>query len=38
MLSADIIGDYKLKLSDKTIKEMAFLVADAAQEYIALSA
>jgi len=38
MLAADIIGDDKLKVSDKTINELAFLVADAAQEYIALAA
>lgn len=37
MVAADIIGDDKLKISDKTINELAFLVADAAQEYSALA-
>jgi len=37
MLAADIIGDDNLKVSDKTINELAFLVADAAQEYIAIA-
>jgi hypothetical protein len=38
LVAADIIGDDKLKISDKTINELAFLVADAAQEYSALAA
>lgn len=38
LVAADIIGDDKLKVSDKTINELAFLVADAAQEYSALAA
>ena len=33
----DILKSEKLKVSDKTINELAFLVADAAQEYIALA-
>jgi hypothetical protein len=37
LVAADIIGDNKLKISDKTINELAFLVADAAQEYSALA-
>lgn len=37
LVAADIIGDEKLKISDKTINELAFLVADAAQEYSALA-
>jgi hypothetical protein len=37
MLAADIIRDEKIKVSDKTINELAFLVADAAQEYFALA-
>lgn len=37
LVAADIIGDGKLKISDKTINELAFLVADAAQEYSALA-
>jgi hypothetical protein len=37
MVAADIIGNDKLKVSDKTINELSFLVADAAQEYIALA-
>jgi hypothetical protein len=37
MLAADIIGDVKLKVSDETVNELSFLVADAAQEYIALA-
>lgn len=37
LVAADIIGDDNLKISDKTINELAFLVADAAQEYIALA-
>jgi hypothetical protein len=37
MLAADIILDEKLKVSDKSINELSFLVADAAQEYSALA-
>ena len=37
MLAADIIKDEKIKVSDKTINELSFLVADAAQEYFALA-
>ncbi|TAM97796.1 MAG: hypothetical protein EPN39_10485 [Chitinophagaceae bacterium] len=37
MVAADIINDNNLKVSDKTINELAFLVADAAQEYAALA-
>lgn len=37
LVAADIISDEKLKISDKTINELAFLIADAAQEYIALA-
>lgn len=37
MLAADIMSDNKIKVSDKTINELAFLVADSAQEYIALA-
>ncbi len=37
LVAADIIGDDNSKVSVKTINELAFLVADAAQEYIALS-
>lgn len=37
LVAADIISDDKLKVSDKTINELAFLVADAAQEYSALA-
>lgn len=37
LVAADIIGDDKLKVSDKTINELAFLIADAAQEYSALA-
>lgn len=37
MLAADIMSDDKLKASDKTINELSFLVADAAQEYSALA-
>jgi len=37
MLAADIIKDEKIKVSDKTINELSFLVADAAQEYSALA-
>ena len=37
LVAADIIGDDKMKVSDKTVNELAFLVADAAQEYSALA-
>lgn len=37
LLATDIISDEKLKISDKTINELAFLIADAAQEYAALA-
>ena len=37
MLCADIIIDEKIKVSDKTINELSFLVADAAQDYFALA-
>ncbi len=37
LLATDIIGDEKIKISDKTINELAFLIADAAQEYSALA-
>ena len=37
MLAADIIKDEKIKVSDKTINELSFLVANAAQEYFALA-
>lgn len=37
MLAADIISDDKLKISEQTINELAFLIADAAQEYSALA-
>jgi len=37
MLAAAIIKDEKIKVSDKTINELSFLVADAAQEYFALA-
>ncbi len=37
MLCAGIIGDEKLKVSGKTINELSFLVADAAQDYFALA-
>jgi hypothetical protein len=37
MLAADIIRDDKIKISDKSINNLSFLVADAAQEYIALA-
>jgi hypothetical protein len=37
LVAADIINDDKLKISDKTINELAFLVADAAQDYSALA-
>ena len=35
--AADIIRNEKLKISDKTINELAFLIANAAQEYAALA-
>ena len=37
LVATDIISDEKLNISDKTINELAFLVADAAQEYSALA-
>ncbi|PJJ74796.1 hypothetical protein BXY57_0358 [Thermoflavifilum aggregans] len=37
MLAADIIIDEKIKVSEKSINELSFLVADAAQEYSALA-
>ncbi len=37
MLAADIIRDEKIKVSDSSINELSFLVADAAQEYSALA-
>lgn len=37
MLAADIIQVEKIKVSDKSIDELSFLVADAAQEYSALA-
>ncbi len=37
MLAADIIRDEEIKVSGKTINELSFLVADAAQEYSALA-
>lgn len=37
MLAADIIIDEKIKVSDKSINELSFLVADAAQDYSALA-
>jgi len=37
LVATDIISDKKLKISDKTINELAFLIADAAQEYSALA-
>lgn len=37
MIAADIINANKLTISAKTINELAFLVSDAAQEYIALA-
>ncbi|MBI3141381.1 MAG: hypothetical protein HYZ16_00990 [Bacteroidetes bacterium] len=38
LVAADIIGNDKLEISDETINELAFLVADAAQEYSAIAA
>lgn len=37
LVAADIIGEGKVKISDRTINDLAFLVADAAQEYSALA-
>lgn len=37
MLAADIIMNEKIKVSDQTINELSFIVADAAQEYSALA-
>ena len=37
LVATDIISDEKLKVSDKTINDLAFLIADAAQEYLALA-
>jgi hypothetical protein len=37
IVAADIINNEKLKISNKTINELAFLIADAAQEYVALA-
>jgi hypothetical protein len=37
LVATDIISDEKLKISDKTINELAFIIADAAQEYSALA-
>jgi hypothetical protein len=37
LVAADIIGDEKLKITDKVVNELAFLVADAAQDYTALA-
>lgn len=37
LVAADIIKNEKLKISDKTINELAFLIANAAQEYAALA-
>ncbi|GAB4199635.1 MAG: hypothetical protein Fur0023_02110 [Bacteroidia bacterium] len=37
MLAADIIRDEKIKLSDKLINELSFMVADAAQKYFAIA-
>ena len=37
LVATDIISDEKLKISSRTINELAFLVADAAQEYSALA-
>ncbi|MCX6317114.1 MAG: hypothetical protein NTW29_07475 [Bacteroidetes bacterium] len=38
LVAADIIFDEKLKVTDNTIRQLAFMVADAAQEYSALAA
>ena len=37
LVAADIIRDEKLVVSDKIVNELAFLIADAAQEYSALA-
>jgi hypothetical protein len=37
LVATDIISDEKLKITDKTINELAFLIAYAAQEYSALA-
>jgi hypothetical protein len=37
MLAADIIRDEKIKVSDKSINELSFMVVDAAQEFFALA-
>jgi len=37
LVATDILVDDKLKVSDKTLNDMAFLIADAAQEYSALA-
>jgi len=37
LVATDIISDERLQVSDKTINELAFIVADAAQEYSALA-
>jgi hypothetical protein len=37
MLAADIISEEKIKVSEKSINELSFLIADAAQEYSALA-
>lgn len=37
LFATDIISDGKVKFSKKTVDELAFLVADAAQEYAALA-
>ena len=36
-VAASIINDEKIKVSDKTINELSFIIADAAQEYSALA-
>ncbi len=37
LLAATIIHEEAIPVSDKTINEMAFIVADAAQEYVAIA-
>jgi hypothetical protein len=37
LVATDIISDENLKVSDKTINELAFLISDAAQDYSALA-
>lgn len=37
ILAANIIRDEKIKVSDKLINELSFMVADAAQEYFAIA-